>query len=78
MQWQKITIEKLFPNHSPGERKDIESALDRYLDLLELVYEDIKAVPELYSQLRALTAKRQAGSMDSGRTFTSEYHDTDV
>jgi hypothetical protein len=78
MQTQKTTIEKLFPNHSPGERKEIEAAFDRYLDLVELVYEDIKAVPELYDQLRALTAKRQAGSMDPGRTFTSEYHDTDV
>ena len=57
---------------------EIEAAFDRYLDLVELVYEDIKAVPELDGQLRALTAKRQAGSMDSGRTFTSEYHDTDV
>jgi len=78
MQNQKPTIEKLFPNLSHDERKEIEAAFDRYLDLVELAYEDIKAVPELYDQLRALTARHGASSMDSGRTFTSEYHDTDV
>jgi hypothetical protein len=75
---QKTTIEKLFPNHSPGERKELEAAFDRYLDIVELIYEDIKAAPELYDQLRALTALHGASSMEPGRTFTSEYHDTDV
>lgn len=78
MQNQKTTIEQLFPNHSPDERKDIEATFDRYLDLVEIVYEDIKAEPGLYDQLRALTAQHGASSMDPGRTFTSKYHDTDV
>jgi hypothetical protein len=78
MQNQKTTIEKLFPNHSTDEQKEIEAAFDRYLDLVGLVYEDIKAAPELYDQLRTLTAQYGASSMDPGRTFTSKYHDTDV
>jgi hypothetical protein len=78
MQNQKPTIEQLVPDHSSDERKEIEAALDRYLDLVELLYEDIKAAPELYDRLRALTAQYSASSMNSGRTFTSKYHDTDV
>jgi len=73
-----ITIENLFPNNSPSERKEIEAAFDRYLDLVELIYEDIKAVPELHDQLRALTAQHGASSMEPGRTFTKKYDDTDV
>ena len=78
MQNQKTTIEQLFPDRSPDKQKEIEAAFDHYLGLVELLYEDIKAVPELYDQLRALTAERQAGSMEPGRTFTSKYNDTDV
>lgn len=78
MQNQMMTIEQLFPDHSPDERKEIETAFDRYLGLVELLYEDIKAAPELYDQLRALTAQYSASSMNPGRTFTSKYHDTDV
>lgn len=78
MQTQETTIQQLFPNHSPDEQKEIEAALDRYLDLVELVYEDIKSVPELYKQLRALTAQSAARTMGNGRSFTRQYHDTDV
>ncbi len=78
MDKRSITIQQLFPNHSPDEQKEIETALDRYLDLVELIYEDIKSVPELYEQLRALTAQSAARTMGNGRSFTRQYHDTDV
>ena len=63
MQHQNDTIINLFLGRSPVEKEVIEAAFDRYLDLVELVYEDIRAAPGLYDQLRALTAKWQAGSI---------------
>jgi hypothetical protein len=78
MDTPQSTIQQLFPNHSPAEQKKIEAALDCYLDLVELIYEDIKSVPGLYEQLRALTAQTAARTMGNGRSFTRKYHDTDV
>lgn len=78
MDKRSITIQQLLPNHSPDEQEELEAALDRYLDLVELIYEDIKSVPELYEQLRALTAQSAARTMGNGRSFTRKYRDTNV
>ena len=78
MQSQQTTLEILFPGLSPEEAEEARHALRRYLAFIMRLYGRIVADRGERERFAALTAPDSAGSMDLGRTFTSQIPDTDV
>jgi len=78
MQSQQTTLQTLFPGLAPEQEEEARRALRRYLSFILRLHARIAADPAEREHLAALTVERQAGSMDSGRTFTNQYSDTDV
>lgn len=74
----QTTLETLFPGLAPEEEDEARHALRRYLSFIVRLHNRIASDPAERERLAALTAKLQAGSMDSGRTFTNQIEDTDV
>jgi hypothetical protein len=62
---KRITIQDLFPGESPEEQAEIERAFDRYLDLVELIYEDINADPKLRAQFDEVLGRSARHPIDS-------------
>jgi len=78
MRPQQTTLETLFPGLSPKEAEEARHALSRYLSFILRLHARIAADPEERERLAALTAPDSAGSMELGRTFTSQTQDTEV
>jgi hypothetical protein len=72
------TLETLFPSLAPEEAEEARHALRRYLSFILRLHARIAADPVEHERLAALTVLDSAGSMDPGRTFTSQIKDTDV
>jgi hypothetical protein len=78
MQSPQTTLEVLFPGLAPEERDEARHALRRYLSFILRLHARIASNPAERKRLAALTAHYRQSSMDTGRTFTSQYNDTDV
>jgi hypothetical protein len=78
MQSQQTTLETLFPGLSEEEQEEARHALRRYLAFIVRLHARIASDPAERERFAALTAPDRTGSMDSGRTFTNQYSDTDV
>lgn len=74
----QTTLETLFPGLTPEGEKEARHALRRYLSFILRLHARIAADPGERERLAALTTPTSAGSMDTGRTFTNQYPDTDV
>lgn len=80
LRWMShLSIQDLYPNLPPEKQQEVEEFFDRYLDFVLRTYERIKSDPQLYEEFLSLTGYTPSRTMDSkGRSFTSEYGDTDV
>ena len=67
------TLTILFPDLSPEEQEQADEILRRYFTFLLRLYERLKK-----EQSNTLTNRRQDGKREIGRTFTSEYDDTNI
>lgn len=75
---QPITIEELFPGLPPEEQDEARHALRRYLSFILRLHARIASDPGERERLTALTELDRTSSIDTGRTFTNQYGDTDV
>lgn len=57
---REITIRDLYPNLNDEQLREAEEILERYIELAVQMYNRIKADPEAYAELIALTDKRRA------------------
>ena len=78
MQSQQTTLKALFPGLAPEEEEEARHAFRRYLAFIMRLHGRIVADPGERERFAALTAERQAGSIDLGRTFTSQIPDTEI
>ncbi len=62
------TLRELYPHLTDEQLKEAEETLDQYVAFCLRVYERIKADPQAYAQLQALTAARRADTMKSERS----------
>ena len=74
----QTTLETLFPGLAPEEEEEARHALRRYLSFIVRMHSRIVSDPGERERLAILTAPNCHGSMDPGRTFTSQIEDTDV
>ena len=78
MNTQPITIADLYPDLPSEKQKEVEEAFGQFLGIIARTYEHIRLDPELYERFRALTGEQASRTIQHGRSFTSEYHDTNV
>ena len=71
-------IAEIFPGLSTEELKEADEKLRQYLAFIVRLYERIMTDPKERERLLALTEKLRLHRMENGRTFTSEYPDTEV
>jgi hypothetical protein len=79
MKHDDITIKDLYPGIPPEKQAEVEETFARYLDFVLRTYERIQADPHLYEEFLSLTGLAPDGTINrKGRSFTSQYTDTDV
>jgi hypothetical protein len=71
-------LTEIFPGLSPEELEEADEKLRRYLVFIVRLHERIMADPKERERFLALTEKLRLHRMEAGRTFTSEYIDTEA
>ena len=61
---QKIAISDLYPDLDDEQLKEAEENLERYLEVVQRIYNRIRSDPEAYARLQSLTASRLDSNMN--------------
>ena len=68
---QRVTIEDLYPELSPEERKEAEYNLRAYLELVVRIFERVRRQPEGKELLRSLTEDEGERNIEDGSNINN-------